>query len=194
MRPQRAGRILLSWPVDGDCSCQLPAVWSNCPCSTRILQASLPAGSLFVQTVRSTCQADGAWGWTPFSASLDKESCWQAAAERQRHVCPFLRHSRPWKNNTNKILEQQRGPSRNYWWCTEPHRALSFVTAPCYGASRANLKNAQNTLVSWTKGAVCQGLICRSVSSCMQLNFCWSKNTAWHLCGIYFTYHPETRL
>lgn len=129
MRPQRAGRILLSWPVDGDCSCQLPAVWSNCPCSTWILQVSLPAGSLFVQTVRSTCQADGAWGRTPFSAPLDKESCWQAAAERQRHVCPFLRHSRPWKNNTNKILEQQRGPSRNYWWCTEPHRALSFVAA-----------------------------------------------------------------
>lgn len=54
------------------------------------LQVSLPAGSLFVQTARSTRQADGARGRTPFSAPLDKESCWQAAAERQRHVCPFF--------------------------------------------------------------------------------------------------------
>lgn len=178
LKTDEASKSRQTWPVDGDCSCQLPAVWSNCPCSTWILQVSLPAGSLFVQTARWTCQAAGARGRTPFSAPLDKESCWQAAAERQRHVCPFLRRSRPWKNNTNKIREQQRGPSRNYWWCAVPHRAPPFVAASRYGASRADLKNAQKTSVSWTIRATCQGLICGSVSSCMQLNFCWCKKTA----------------
>ena len=54
--------------------------------------------------------------WTPFSAPLDRESCSQAAAERQRSICPF-EAQQTLKEQHKQIQVQQQGPLHNYWRC-----------------------------------------------------------------------------
>lgn len=68
------------------------AFWNNSPCCTwisaRFLQAQLPSRSLQADNV-SDMPVSRDMDWTPFSALLDRESCWQAAAEKQSSVYPF---------------------------------------------------------------------------------------------------------
>lgn len=112
------------------------AFWSNSPCSTWIstwfLQGSLHADNVSDMPVRWDMD------WTPFSAPLDKESCWQATAERQHCVCPF---EAQWalKEQHKQIWVQQQGPSHNYWRCNVPLIMIQtkefFFTASSEGPS-----------------------------------------------------------
>lgn len=113
-----------------------------------------------MQTMWATCQSDGTRTGRFFSAPLDKESCWQATAERQRHVCPF-EAQRTLKEQHKQIRVQQQGPSRNYWRCNvllimiQTEEFFSF-TASSDGSSLVDFKNIHVcTYLIWQS----QGLI-----------------------------------
>lgn len=102
------------------------------------LQAQLPPRSFHADNV-SDMPVRRDMDWTSFSAPLDRESCWQAAAERQSSVCPF-EAQRTLKEQHKQIRVQQRGPSRNYWRCnvlvmTIRIEEFSFVITSSQGSS-----------------------------------------------------------
>lgn len=107
------------------------------------LQAQLPPRSFHADNV-SDMPVRRDMDWTSFSAPLDRESCWQAAAERQSSVCPF-EAQRTLKEQHKQIRVQQRGPSRNYWRCnvlvmTIRIEEFSFVITSSQGSSLVGFK------------------------------------------------------
>lgn len=107
------------------------------------LQAQLPPRSFHADNV-SDMPVRRDMDLTPFSAPVDRESCWQAAAERQSSVCPF-EAQRTLKEQHKQIRVQQRGPSRNYWRCnvlvmTIRIEEFSFVITSSQGSSLVGFK------------------------------------------------------
>lgn len=71
----------------------------------------------FIWTMWATRWSDGTWTAALFLLWWT-ESCWQAAAERQRSACAFevqqtLKEKRKEKNK--QFQEQHQGPLHNYW-------------------------------------------------------------------------------
>lgn len=110
--------------------------------SARSLQARLPPPRSLHADNLSDMPVRRDTGRTPFSAPLDRESCWQAAAERQSGVCPF-EAQRTLKEQHKQIRVQQRGPSRNYWRCNVlliTIQSSPLFIVPSYGSSPAGFK------------------------------------------------------
>lgn len=110
------------WPVRIFTAVFSLAFWNNSPCCTWMsawfLQAQLPSSSLHPDN-ESDMPVRWDMDWTPFSAPLDRESCWQVTAERQSSGCPF-KVQRTLKGQHKQIWAQQHGPSHNYWRCNVP--------------------------------------------------------------------------
>ena len=125
---QDPGSILhMAWPADGHS--RWMSVW--------YLQALTPSRSLHPDNV-SDMPGDETWAGPPFSAPLDRESCWQTAAERQRSAWAS-EVQQTLKGQNKQFQVQQQGPSRNYWrrnvLLIMIHAEFSPFPASFYGSS-----------------------------------------------------------